>query len=619
MSGEVVGPEAVERTENSWHQWFEDRFVAGVFIAAITLPLLIAVGRPFAWRIDGAAELLRHLTLWMTFFGALLTTREEKHLRLSSAELLGEGPLAQLARVLSAGAAAAICWSLAAGSWEIVLLEREGAKTLSIGLPVWISQAAMPLALALMGFRFLWRCDSKLWGPRLGALAMVGVFLGVLQLFPEPPGWILILILVSLAALGTPIFAAMGGLALALYYSDGEPLSAVPVEVYRLITSPTLPAIPLLTACGYFLAESGAAQRLVRFFKALFGWMPGGMALLACGVCALFTAFTGGSGVTLIALGGLVYGVLRSDQYPEGFSLGFVTASSSLGLLFPPSLPVILYAVVVSASPEFSVAADQLYIAGFLPGILMMLLVAAWGMRIGAKVEGPRPPFSKQELWESAKAASWELSIPVLVIGLFLSGWVSMVEAAAFAALYALFIEVLITRDINPRRDLVRVLGQASVLVGAVLILLAASMGLSAYCLVEADLPERLLGFASQYIESKWVFLLALNGLLLLLGSILEIYSALVILPPLLAPMALHYGVDPVHLGIIFLANLELGFLTPPVGLNLFLAAARFEVPVFRLYREVLPPLLILLVSVLLITYWPALSIGFLAWVTGGG
>lgn len=597
----------------------EDLAVVVVFCAAIILPLIEAVGRLGAWTPEGGAEYLRQLVLWLTFLGGLLATRDGRHLRLSTAEILPEGKARRFIAAAAMGVAAAIAAVLAYASWEVVAVNREVGKMLPIGIPVWVGETIMPLALAIIALRFVWRADTR-WGGRLLALALVptGFLLGHFapELIEDHFGILSGLILVA-TVLGAPVFCAMGGVAMVLYFSDGTPITAVSAEIYRLVSSPTLPAIPLLTACGYVLAETRAAERLVRFFKAMFGWLPGGMAILVAGVCGVFTTFTGGSGVTIIALGGLVYGMLKADNYPEGFALGHVTASSSLGLLFPPSLPVILYAVVVSQSPEISVPADRLYFAGLVPGLIMCVAVAAYGMWIGRKVEGPRPPFDAKELFASAWGAKWELSVPLVVIVLFAGGFASMVEAAAAAAAYAIIVECAITRDLHPIRDLPRVLAGAGALVGAVLILLAAAMGLSSYALVEAELPDLLLSWVEVRIDDPLIFLLALNGLLLVLGSLLEIYSAIVILPPILAPIAVHYGIDPVHLGIIFLANLELGFLTPPVGLNLFLAAARFEIPMFKLYKTIVPYLIILLATVLLITYMPSLSVGVADWLGG--
>jgi tripartite ATP-independent transporter DctM subunit len=371
------------------------------------------------------------------------------------------------------------------------------------------------------------------------------------------------------------------------------------------MVSPTLPAIPLLTACGYVLAESHASTRLVRFFRALFGWMPGGVAVLVAAVCALFTTFTGGSGVTIMALGGVLYPILLQEGYSERFSLGIVTASGSLGLLFPPSLPVILYSVVAN------VPADSLFLAGLVPGLLLVVIVALYGIRVGSKVQRGRQPFSLREALASGWGAKWELSVPVLVVALFASGRATMVEAAASALVYAIVIECFITRDIHPRRGLPKVLVDAGVLCGSVLILLASALGLTGW-LVDAQIPDALLAAVKAHISSPIVFLLVLNGVLLVLGSVLEIYSAIVILAPLVAPIGAAFGIDPVHLGVVFLANLELGFLFPPAGLNLFLSSSRFNRPLPQLYRDVVPFLIILGIGVLLITYVPQMSTGVL-------
>jgi tripartite ATP-independent transporter DctM subunit len=338
--------------------------------------------------------------------------------------------------------------------------------------------------------------------------------------------------------------------------------------------------------------------------------MPGGIPVMVAAVCALFTTFTGGSGVTIIALGGLVYPILRKDGYSEGFSLGLVTASGSLGLLFPPSLPVIIYSVVAS-SRNMSVPADSLYLAGLVPGLLLVVLAAVYGIYVGGRNKAARQPF----LWKEAAAASWEakweLLLPFLIIGLFESGLTSMVQTAATALAYAVVVECFITRDIAFFRGLPGVLLRSASLMGAVLILLSIAMGLTSY-LVDAQIPAFLTSWVTTHIHTKLVFLLVLNLLLLVLGSVLEIYSALIILAPLIAPLGAVYGINPIHLGVIFLANLELGFLVPPVGLNLLLSSSRFTKPLPQLYRHVVPFLIILGIGVLLITYIPAMSVGVL-------
>ncbi|HVF59242.1 MAG TPA: TRAP transporter large permease [Thermoanaerobaculia bacterium] len=539
----------------------------------------------------------------------MLATREGAHLTLSTSELFGEGRWRRAAALLGGSVAAAVAAVLAYGAWQVVLADREQGKVLPGGLPEWVSECVMPLALALIALRLAWRAAESWWGRLVAVAAAGGVFaLGLVAARTTALAWPLALLVLAAALLGAPVFTAMGGIALVLFFKDAVPVSAVPAEIYRLIASPTLPAIPLLTACGYVLAESHASSRLVRFFRALFGWMPGGVAVMVAAVCALFTTFTGGSGVTIIALGGLVYPMLREEGYSEGFSLGLVTAAGSLGLLFPPSLPVILYSVV-AGSREMSAPADQLYLAGLLPGLLLVVLVALYGIWAGVKSGAPRQRFAWGELGRSAWAAKWELLLPVVVVALFLSGLTSLVETAAAALLYAILVEWLLTRDLQPRRGLPQALVKSTVLTGAVLILLASALGLTSY-LVDAQVPDRLLAWVQTHVESPFVFLLTLNVILLVLGSVLEIYSAIIILAPLVVPLGLAFGIDPIHLGVIFLANLELGFLFPPVGLNLFLSSSRFGKPLPELYRHVLPFLAILGAGVLLITYFPALSLG---------
>ena len=606
-----------------WLQRLEEGALVVALALATIVPLVDALGRPLGgFHIPGSALYVQQLTLWLAFVGGLAATRQGRHLTLTTAELFAEGGRARrLARLLAFSVAAAVVAVLAYASAMLVASNRQEGKILPGGIPEWMSECVMPVALGLMALRFAWSAADR-WRGRAVAVAAIGVAFGIgglgrtgwLGLLPAHASalvWPGALLVIAAALLGAPVFVAMGGLALLLFFGDGTPVAAVSAEVYRLIASPTLPAIPLLTAAGYVLAESGASARLVRFFRALFGSLPGGMAVMVAAVCALFTTFTGGSGITIIALGGLVYPMLRKDGYPEGFSLGLVTAAGSLGLLFPPSLPVVLYSVVASSSQQLSVPAESLYLAGLVPGLLLVVLVALYGIRVGRRVdERQRQAFSWREAGRAAWAAKWELLLPVFVIVLFASGLASMVETAAAACAYAVVFECLVARDIS-LRQLPGVLLRAAALMGAVLILLSVAMGLTGY-LVEAQIPDLVLSWVKLHIHSQTVFLLALNGLLLVLGSVLEIYSAIIILAPLVAPIGAAFGVDPIHLGVIFLANLELGFLFPPVGLNLFLSSSRFGKPLPQLYRHVLPFLLILAVGVLLITYLPIMSLGIL-------
>jgi len=605
-------PAALRRVENG--------LLVAALLALAVLPLIDAVGRPLTGLyVPGGAAWVRQLTLWLAFVGGLAAAGHGQHLTLSTAELFGER-VRRSGRVLAATVAAATLAVLTYASVRLLAVNRQEGKLLPGGVPEWVSELVMPVALGLMALRFAWGDAGSGRARLLALVAIPAVFaLGGLAA-PVLASWSGVVVLLILAALllGTPVFVAMAALALLLFLKDavatgndpGTAVSAVVAEVYRLISSPTLPAIPLLTGCGYVLAESGASTRLLGFFRALLGFLPGGLALIVIAVCALFTTFTGGSGVTIIALGGLVYPMLREDGYPEGFSLGLVTAAGSLGLLFPPSLPVILYSVV-AGTREQNVPADGLYLAGLLPGLLMIAMVAAYAVRVGARVQTRRQAFSGGALLAALWSAKWELSLPPIVVGLFASGKLSLLETAAAALVYAIVVECLLTRDLHPVRTLPAALVKSSVLTGAVLILLSAAMGITSY-IVDAQIPERLVSAVRSYIESPLVFLLALNLLLVVVGCLVDIFSAVVVLAPLIAPLGAAFGVDPVHQGVIFLANLELGFLTPPVGLNLYLASSRFGKPLTQITRYSFPFLLIMAAAVLIITYVPALSVGLL-------
>lgn len=586
--------------------------MAALALATI-LPLIDLIGRHFGgFHVPASGAYVQQLTLWLAFVGGIAATSERAHLTLSTAEFFEEGPLRRRAQLLAYSVAAAVVAVLAYASAQVVAANRIEPRILPIGLPQWVSECIMPVALGIMAIQFAVGAANA-WRGRLLAFAAIAAAFSLALLPADAIARLAPISILVLAAalLGAPVFVAMGGIALLLFFRDGTPVGAVSAEVYRLIASATLPAIPLLTAAGYVLAESNASNRLVRFFRALFGWMPGGIAVMVAAVCAMFTTFTGGSGVTIIALGGLVYPMLRKDGYSEGFSLGLVTASGSLGLLFPPSLPVILYSVVASSGRGQSVPADSLYLAGLVPGLLLVVLTAAYGIYIGRRHAPERQRFTWKEVAGATWEAKWELGLPIFVIALFASGLASMVETAAAAVAYAVVVECFITRDIHPFRQLPGVLLRSAALMGAVLLLLSVAMGLTSY-LVDAQIPDQLLEWVQTHIDSQLVFLLALNVLLLVLGSVLEIYSAIIILAPLVAPMGVAFGVDPIHLGVVFLANLELGFLFPPVGLNLFLSSSRFKKPLPELYRHVLPFLIILGIGVLLITYMPWMSTGIL-------
>jgi tripartite ATP-independent transporter DctM subunit len=578
-----------------------------LLLAMMALPAAEALGRRFLDRaLPGSSVLVQNITLWVGFLGALLAAGTGRHLALGTAEAIPQGWPRRAAAVLVRSVAAATSALLAYASARLVAVDARSPRVLVPGVPVWWSEAIMPVAFGLMALRFAWRMGRgpQPWLDRGLAAAAVAAALFLGSAAPSPPLVILLGLLVLLAFLvGAPVFVAMAGTAMLLFWKDGTPIAAVPTETFRLVSSATLPAIPLLTVAGYVLAEGGSARRLVRAYKGFFGWMPGGVAVMATVVCALFTTFTGGSGVTILALGGLLLPTLLEEGYPEGFSLGLVTAAGSLGLLFPPSLPVILYGVV-SQTPI-----EHLFLGGLLPGLLMIGVVALYGVTVGVRHRVPRQAFRPGEALRGLWDAKWDLGLPTLVVVAVATGWATVVEASALACVYALVVEMGIFRTVHPARDLPRVLARAAVLVGSVLILLGVAMGFSAW-LVDAEVPTRLVAWTTAHVRSPHLFLLALNVGLLLLGSVLEIYAAIVVLAPLVAPMGAAYGIDPVHLGVVFLANLELGFLFPPMGLNLFLSASRFKKPLPYLYARAFPFLLILAGGVLAITYLDAITTG---------
>jgi len=409
--------------------------------------------------------------------------------------------------------------------------------------------------------------------------------------------------LILLAILGTPLFAIIAAGALIGFAGSDLDLMIVPMEIFRVSEIPVLMAIPLFTFAGYLLGESQAPRRLVRVTNVLLGWMPGGLAVVALFVCALFTAFTGASGVTIIAIGALLYPAIAAAGYRERFNLGLITTSGSLGLLFAPSLPLILYGIIAEQS------VDDLFVAGVLPGLLMLLLLSIYCMREGGFVRNrvAQTRFDGREIIAALRESVWEIPLPVIVLGGVYSGFFAVSEAAAVTVVYVFIVEVLIYRDI-PLRRVPGVMRDSMVLVGGILIILGVSLA-STNFMIDQQVPMRLFDWVTGHISSKVSFLILLNLFLLALGMMLDIFSALVIVVPLILPIAAGYGIDPIHLGMIFLANMQIGYCTPPVGMNLFIASYRFEKPVVLLYRATLPFLAILLVTVLIITYWPWLSL----------
>ena len=583
--------------------------LAGVALALmVALPLTeIALRRLAGTGIPGSIPFVQHLVLWVGFLGAALAAREGTMLALATGTFLPPGRWRVMAVTLATTVAAAVSMMLCVGAYELVLSEREAGTVIAAGFTTWAAQTVLPFAFALIALRTVSSLRTP-WPSR--AIAACGLAAGAWLVWtpgvlPEGLLWPLALLLLVAAACGTPIFVVLGGLALVLFLADGVGPSAVLIETYQLAVKPTLASIPLFTLCGFLLAEGKAPERLLNVFRAWFGWFPGGTAVVCAMLSAFFTVFTGGSGVTILALGGLLLPALIKDGYREKFSIGLLTASGSLGLLLPPSLPLILYAIVAQ------IPVEDLFIGGILPGILLLGLTAAWGVREGVRYGTGRTPFSlaaaKRALWDG----KWEVALPVVVLVALFGGFATIVEAAALAALYAFVVQVFVHHDVADFATLRRVFAECVATVGGVLVILGVAVGLTSY-LIGADVPGRLLEWTQNYISSPLVFLLLLNLFLLVVGCLMDIYSATFVVVPLIVPLGQAFGIHPVHLGIIFVANLELGYLTPPVGMNLFLSSYRFKKPLLEVAAATLPMLGILLVGVLLITYVPWMTTALL-------
>lgn len=585
----------------------------GIVVIALFLMAVLPVIEIFSrlagvTGISGSTEYVRHLTLWIGFLGAIIAARENKHLSLHA----GIDALPETARrwinVGTGTLATAVCAALAWSGLEFLKTEWEYVTNIAGWLPQWAVIAIMPAGFVLVAVRLTWHGSAKWWGRLI--IATGPLFAAAFGLYSGPevaadllvPGLILIF---AAGALGSPIFVIIGGMALLLFFADDIPVAAIPVEAYRIVASPVLPTIPLFTLAGYILAEGGASKRFVRLFSALFGWMPGGAAVAATVVCAFFTTFTGASGVTILALGGLLLPVLLQSGFKERFSIGLLTSTGSLGLLFPPSLSIILYGVV-SNTPI-----DQLFIAGFIPGMLLLLAVSLFGVQQGIRSKKKRTPFDVKEAFRAMWSTKWELILPFVVLFGIFGGYTTLVEAAAITVVYALITQMLIYRDLEIRSNLVPVFVNCAVLVGGILLILTVAMGLTSY-LVDAEIPFAAANWVKANIESQIVFLLALNAFLLIVGCLMDIFSAIIVVVPLLIPMGEVFGIHPLHLGIIFQANLQLGYLTPPVGMNLFLASYRFDRSLMEVYRDTVPFFILLVIIVLMITYMPSLTLALI-------
>ncbi len=628
MSAELSAPAPAPSTSGEgqrgpgWIRWLragENGLMGLVLTALVLLPLLeIALRRLFRTGVTGSSSFVQHLTLVVGVLGGALAARDSRLLSLSSLPNLFPARLKTWASVFSGAVATAISAILCVAAWQFVQAE-PADKVLAYGIPYRAFQILLPIGFGAVALRLWWHASTG-WVGRLACLALAGVvcwFGKAAPIDPERWVWPALAGLATATVLGAPLFATLAGAAMILLWGSGRLVSIIPLEHYHLVTDAVLPSIPLFTLAGYLLAEGGASRRLVRVFQAMVGPFRGGPGIVTALVCAFFTSFTGASGVTILALGGLLMPVLIQARYSERSALGLITGAGSLGLLFPPCLPLILYAVIAqrtiqnlelppgTAMPEVTI--NHLFLGGIGPGLFMVALTALWAIWAGPKERADRPRFDAREVGRSLWAAKWELLLPAIVLGALLGGLVTTVEAAAVAALYAFVTQSIIHRDLRIFRDIPRVLTECGLLIGGVLLILGVAMGLTKY-LIFADVPTLGVEWMQKTVQSPLMFLLLLNLFLLVVGCLMDIYSAIVVVVPLVVPMGVAYGIDPVHLGIIFLANLEIGFLTPPVGMNLFLSSYRFNRPMAEVTRATLPMIAVLGIGVALITYVPAMT-----------
>lgn len=610
-------------TQGAWQQasWFRalrgmdaglaklDTVLLMVFVAGSAL--LATAG--FACRMFGVAGsgffdiIPRYFTVGVGMLGAALATRSGGHIAIDLLSRSLSPRTARWVRLAADVIASVVAGILAVVCWDHVVLEWQAESKVLEVLPSWLPVLLLPWGFALTSFRFALRA-AQLSPWALLLIPSVGMGLTQLYAVPSDAGMLFGMVAVGLSILlGAPLFTILGAATLLLVSHGGDAeLAVISVNMYQLTEAPSLVTLPLFTLLGAILAHGRAPQRLVRFAQAALGWMPGGLLIATVCICAFFTTFTGASGVTIIALGALLHHLLKADGYHDKLSIGVITASGSIGLLFAPALPLIIYGVVAK------IDIDKIFIAGILPGLLLIVAVGGAAIWMGHRggISLPRHAFKWSEARAAARGAVWELMLPVVVLGIFLGGYGTVVEAAAVGVLYGIAVSVFVHRDVS-WRELPSLCTQSAALIGAVLIILGVALAFTGY-LVDAEIPQQLVEFASSHIHSRWAFLLAVNGLLLVVGCLLDIFSAIIIFVPLLMPVAEVFQVDPIHLGIIFLANLELGYLTPPVGMNLFLSAYRFDKSLGEICKNVAPFLLVLGVVLMIITYVPSLSLALL-------
>ena len=579
-----------------------------LFFILISFPIFQIIGRYIDFfSIPASQEIVQHMTLWIGFIGAVIAARSNKLLSVVREPVFDSSAKVTWPKFFVHIFSLSVVFVLSISYLKMIQIGFQYPDYIAPYIPTWFAQLIIPVGLILIWYQMIVTSSTDLrYRALLTIMSIMPTIILYFWQFPlENPLllWTKVLFAILLVAFGLPIFILLASLSIFFFLSDPSEwatnydlISTISDSAYRIVVSPTLAAIPIFTLAGYILAESNISERLIRFFKDSLGWLPGSTVLIVVLLCAFFTALTGGSGVTILALGAILYPILIHDGYSKQFSLGIITTAGSLGLLFPPSLPAIIYSVTAGINPL------ELFKQALIPAIFLMSIMFFYGLYKRPKSKKIEK-FVLKDASESAKIAKWEIAIPLLIILSLFSGFATLVESAALLVLYVLAVELYIFKDISIK-NLPKIIIDCSTLVGGVLIILGFAMGFTGY-LVDAQIPLKILNYVQSTISSKIIFLLALNILLLIVGCLMDVFSAIIVVVPLIAPLAAYFGIDPFHLAIIFIANLELGYITPPVGMNLYLSSYRFEKDMPTIYSATLPFFFIRLIGVILITYIP--------------
>ncbi|MDR1858027.1 MAG: TRAP transporter large permease subunit [Treponema sp.] len=616
--------------------WVEKGICYGSLSLLALIPFAEMILRRFSLAIPASKSIMVHLFLVLGFFASMLTVKFGEHISIAVIHYIKNDKAKQ---ALEFSRTLLSVFILSVLAWNCISYIKHGLMGRSVGfIPERVFAAAMPLGYIVIALRFA----LKPQGKRERVMALAAILLGTVAALPaiakiiwgfDPPepffswvnslydiAWLIrlpaILFLILAALLGMPIFVAIGGIAMIALQAAGREPEAAPIQIFSALTEADIIAIPLFTLTGFFLSESNAGQRLVNAYRLFLGWLPGGMIITIIVICAFFSSFTGASGVTILALGGILYKMMNENRYPERFSIGLLTSAGGVGLMFPPSLPIILVGITSSTILHFmnvrtSYDIKHFFAGAIIPGLLLVLAMIATSLVLSSKVKVPRETFEPGKALRSLRESAFEILLPVILMLGYFTGLFTLVEASAVSVIYVVIVEVFIKKDIAVA-EIPKVFLKAVPIIGGVLAILAMAKALS-YAIIDSGIPENFTTWMQGAVQSKYVFLLLLNLALLVVGCLMDIFSAIMVVLPLIVPLGFAYGIDPVHLGIIFIMNLEVGFLTPPVGMNLFLASYRFEKPFAEICRCVLPYILIQFAVVLLVTYIPWLS----TWLPG--